>query len=400
LEIKTVEELNGSVNKLINDIQVQNDRLEKGWTTKQAFEEMKVGFEKKLAEVYDEMARLKSPNLHAESQVPDGMKDFRGWLEKSREMGIAAISGGLQAPGQKVLTIADSTHAGVLAPYEYVNDIVKKITEYSPLRGLASVRQTTAYAVEIPAQTALGVATWVAESGEKTETTGLTYALTEIPTFEMKILYKATQKMLEDSRFSLEAEISDACSRGFGLLEGTSFYSGNGTTAPEGIITNTTVLADARNVLTDNTLAFDDFIGTQYQLASPYAKNASWLLHRSTLGTCVGLKSATTNTYLLVPNLQQGQPPLILGSPVYEWADFPAITSSTGLGTTPGDGGIVLAYGDFRAGYTIVDRVDIVIQRLIEKYAEFGMIGFLARKRVGGKVVLPEAIQLLKNITT
>ena len=140
-------------------------------------------------------------------------------------------------------------------------------------------------------------------------------------------------------------------------------------------------------------------IGTQYQLASPYAKNAVWLLNRSTMGVVVTLKSATTNTYLLQPNLQAGQPPTILGSPVYEWSDFPAITS-TALGTTPGDGGIVLAYGDFKAGYKIVDRVDVVVQRLIEKYAEFGMIGFLVRRRVGGAVVLPEAIQLLKNITT
>jgi HK97 family phage major capsid protein len=149
-------------------------------------------------------------------------------------------------------------------------------------------------------------------------------------------------------------------------------------------------------VITDNTLAFDDFIGTQYQLANIYAKRAAWVLNRSTLGTCVGLKSATTNTYLLQQNLQLGQPVTILGSPVYEWSDFPAITAATGLT----DATMILGYGDFKAGYAIVDRVELYLQRLIEKYAEFGMIGFLARKRVGGVVVLPEAIQLLKNITS
>ena len=123
------------------------------------------------------------------------------------------------------------------------------------------------------------------------------------------------------------------------------------------------------------------------------------ILAWAALGVAVTLKSATTNMYLLQPNLQQGQPATILGNPVLECPDFPAITSTT-LSTTPGDNGIVCALGDFRAGYTIVDRVDINIQRLVEKYAEFGMIGFLARRRVGGGVLLPESIQLLKNILT
>lgn len=389
-----VAEINDHNNKLIHDLQVENERKLAGLTTATAFEEFKTKTLSRFEEVNTELARMKTPALGTLDgpNKEEKMAAFDSYLRKGYE--------NLTPPEKKVLTIADSTHSGVLAPYEYADTIIKKITEFSPMRSIATLRQTSAYAVEIPTETAIGVATWVAESSEKTETTGFTHALTEIPTFEMKILYKATQKMLEDSKFNLEAEISQAVGRAMGLLEGTAFYSGNGTTAPEGIITNSTVLADARNVLTDNTLAFDDFIGTAYQLASPYARNASWVLNRSTMGVCVGLKSATTNTYLLQPNLQAGQPATILGSPVYEWPDFPAITSATGLGTTPGDGGIVLGYGDFRAGYTIVDRVDIYIQRLVERYAEFGMVGFLARKRVGGKAVLPEAIQLLKNITT
>jgi len=106
------------------------------------------------------------------------------------------------------------------------------------------------------------------------------------------------------------------------------------------------------------------------------------------------MKSATTNTYLLVPNLQAGQPANILGSPVYTWAAVPALTS-----TTAADGVVILLYGDFRQGYTIVDRVGITIQRLNELYAAAGMVGFYVRARVGGGVVIPPAIQMLKNVT-
>jgi len=386
-----IAEINAANNKIISDYQAENDRKLKGLVTDAAFKDLQGGFEKRFNEVNLELAKLKIPQTQvADDKGPsEKMKDFRNWFQKSRELGLAAMA----SPEQKVLTIGESTHAGVLAPYEYVQEIIKGVTLFSPIRQVARVRQTSAYAAEFPTETAIGVATWVAESAAKTETTGLTYALTEIKTFEMKILYKATQKMLEDSAFNLEAEIAQAVGRGFGLLEGTSFYSGNGTTAPEGIITNATVLADINNFLTHDTLIFDDFIKTQYLLASPYVRNAAWLLNRSTLGTLIALKSATTNTYLIQPSLTQGQPAFILGSPIYEWADFPAYVAGTASQ-------MVAAYGDFRAGYCVVDRVDIIIQRLIELYAADGMIGFLARKRVGGGVLLPEAIQLLGNSAT
>lgn len=389
-----VAEINEKNNKLIYDLQLENDRKLAGLVAGPAFEEFKSKIMAKFDETALELAKLKAPAMSPTFNViggpdPDEHKAAYGhYLRKGWDE--------LTPPEKKVLTIADSTHSGVLAPYEYANEIIKKASVFSPMRQIARVRPTSAYALEIPTETAIGVATWVAESAEKTETTGFTHALTEVKTFEMKILYKATQKMLEDSKFNLEAEISDAVGRGFGLLEGTAFYSGNGTTAPEGIITNSVVLADAKSVATDNTLVFDDLFATCYMLGSPYAKNATWVMNRATLGIILGLKSATTNMYLLQPNLTQGQPATILGAPVLEWPDFPALAASTSIP----DAQMLLGFGDFRTGYVIADRVDIFIQRLVEKYAEFGMIGFLARKRVGGITVLPEAIQLLKNQTT
>ena len=382
---KEVANLNGAVNKLIADVQTKHSEMERDVIHKTSFDEFKVNTDKRYNELCDEVIKLKTPIMQAsEADVAKAVqtKAFAGWLRKGR--------GNLTPDERKVLTIADSDHAGVLAPYEYVQQIIKALTLFSPIRTVANVRQTSAYAVEFPTELTVPAATWIAESAEKTETTGLTYGLTELKTFEMAQLFKATQKMLEDSVFNLEAEIASVVGRKFGQLEGTSLWSGNGTTAPEGISINATVAADALETIGSNVLAFDDFIATQYALASPYVRGATWLLNRATVGAAITLKSATTNMYLLQPNLTQGQPATILGSPVLECPD---VVSGAGA---PADAALIAAYGDFRAGYTIVDRVDIIIQRLIEKYAEFGMIGFLARRRVGGGVLLPEAIQLLK----
>jgi HK97 family phage major capsid protein len=380
---KKVEEINAENNKLIHDLQVENDRKLEGKVTKTDFAEYERKVLARMDELNTEVAKLKIPPLTTNDEKVDvKARAFSNFLRKGYDV--------LAPEERKVLTIADSTHAGVLAPLEYVNQIIKMATLQNPVRQLATVRQTSAFEIQIPTETAIGAAAWVAESAEKTETTGLTYALITIIPQEMYILYKATQKMLEDSAFNLEAEIASAIGRGFGLLEGTAFYGGNGTTTgPKGIVIDATVAADANPLNTHDTLTFDDFLETQYLLASPYVPNASWILNRGTMGSILALKSATTNMYLVQPNLLQGQPATILGSPVYEWADIPiwaAVASQ-----------YIAMYGDFRRGYCVVDRVDISIQRLVEKYAEFGMVGFLARKRVGGGVILPEAIQLLKN---
>jgi HK97 family phage major capsid protein len=386
-EIKLQEESN----KILSDLRAKFEDVEKNRITKSDFETFKTQIDVRWGEVETELARLKSLPIKTEEKDEKALvyhKAFDTFLRKGY--------GELSPDEKKVLTIADSTHAGVLATADYVNQIIHYGYTQHPFRRVANVRRTSKYEVQLPTNDAYGVATWVAESAEKTETTGLTYALTTCVPTERKVLYQATQKMLEDADFNIEAEIAYAVGRAFGDLESTAFYSGNGTTTgPEGIDTNATIEADHADLITDNTIHFDDFVKTMYLLTDPYVGNASWLMNRSTLGTIVGLKSATTNTYLLQPNLQAGQPAMILGAPVYTWA---AITAQADA--TPGDDEVICFLGDFRQGYTIVDRIELTIQRLNEKYAEYGRIGFLARGRVGGAVTVPAAIQKLRNQKT
>jgi HK97 family phage major capsid protein len=268
------------------------------------------------------------------------------------------------------------------------------------MRYLATVVTTDRWEYEIPYESAIPAAHWVAETGTKSETTGLTVGKYQIKPQELYHLFIATQKMISDSTFDIEGWIASVSGRKFGVLEGTAFYSGNGTTTgPEGITANATVLADALDVGTDNTLVWADIIKTWYTLESMYARTAVWVMNRTTMGVLMGIVNATTNQYILQPNLQEGFPFRLLGLPVYEWNDFPALTSTT-LSSVPGDGGIVLGLGDFKQSYLIVDRMDMTIQRLVEKYVEYGEVGFAINKRTGGGVVLPAGIQLLKNITS
>lgn len=289
------------------------------------------------------------------------------------------------ASESKALVLSDLTQAGYLAPVEYVREILKGIVEFSPLRQYARVRQTSAKAVQIPKRTGTFAAQWVAEQGTRTETTGLKYGLEEIPTHEMYGLVDVSFAMLEDSAFNLEAEFNDEFTEQFGVAEGTAFISGNAVGKPEGILTNAAVVAGAVPTAANDVLAGDDLITAFYTLKDGYAKNATWLMRRATVGVIRKLK-ATTGDYVWQPGLMADKPPTILGQPYIEALDMPAVA----------DGALAVAVGDFRRGYIIVDRIEIAVTRDPFTQAASGNIRFHARKRVGGQVVNAEAIKLIK----
>jgi len=305
-------------------------------------------------------------------------KAFGTWLRK-----------GILGPEErKVLTISDDTTGGFLSgPPDYVREIIKGITEISPIRQLARVRETVNRTIQVPKRTGQFSAARTAEVAERTERTGLKYGLEEMALPEAYALVRVSRQDLEDSAFNLEAEIAAEIVEQFAVLEGTEFLTGNGVGQAEGILINTTVIAGCETTAGSNAIAADDLIGVQYALKEGYARNASWLMKRATVKVVRLLKEATTNAYIWQPGLQANQPATLLGNPVVECVDMPS-----GLV----DNQYEVAYGDFRRGYLIGDRIQIEIQRLVEKYAEFGQIGFMARKRFNGQVVLPEAIKLLK----
>lgn len=94
----------------------------------------------------------------------------------------------------------------------------------------------------------------------------------------------------------------------------------------------------------------------------------------------------TTGQYLWQPSVQAGRPATFLGYPVYNQEDVPGIAA----------GNKAVIFGDFKAGYRILDRQNTSLTRLNELYAEQGLVGFRVKYRVGGAVVRPEAIKVLR----
>ncbi len=347
-----------------------------------AFQDKSHEAEKKLQDKIDEietkMNRLpiETPGKGAEGPAEE-TKAFEKWLRGGERA--------LKPEEFKLLKISDMETGGYLSVDQYVAEIIKGITEISPMRSLAKIRPTSNQAVAIPKRTGQFAAYWLAEAEEAAEATGLKYGLERVTPQGMGALVKVTKENLEDSAFNLQAEITGEMGEQFGVLEGAGFITGNGVNKPEGILTNPTLVAAAITSTSDNVIAADDVLKLIYGLKEAYARNGRFLMKRSTILAIRLLKEATTNAYMWAGGLQAGQPSMLSGYPISEATDMPAI----------GDGTLAMAFGDFKKGYTIVDRVQIEIQRLVEKYAEFGEIGFMGRKRVDGQVTNTEAIKLL-----
>lgn len=287
----------------------------------------------------------------------------------------------------KSLNVSNDTAGGYLAPIELVREIIKGETEISPVRALARVRQTGSKSVQIPKRTGQFAAQWVAEQGTKSETTGLAYGLAELPTHEVYALIDISNQMLEDSAFNMNEEISMEASEQFAVAEGAAFVSGSGVGKPEGFLTHsalTTTNSGSAATIADADGQANGLLTLKHAIKTPYTRNANWLMNRTTLGSVRKLKDGDKN-YIWMPGLAAGKPNTIDGDPYVEMPDMP----NEGAGLKP------IAYGDFRRAYTWVDRLSMEMLRDPYTQAAAGNVRFIVRKRVGGQLVLAEAIRAL-----
>ena len=327
----------------------------------------------KLAEIETMLKRPES-GLEAK-QVDVSAKAFDKWLRKGKE--------NLEPDEIKAIRVSDDTSAGYLAPPEYVRELIKTITDISPMRSIARVRQTSQKAVQVPSRTATFSASWVAESGTRSETTGYTTKLEEIPAHELYALVDISEQELEDAVFNLEAEMQTEFADQFAKAEGTAMVTGTGVGQPEGFITN----SDVGTTITGHasTLQGDGLIDLVHAVKAPYAQNATFCMNRATLGEVRQLKdSAGQYVFQAGMMLTAGIPNSILGHPYVEMPDM----ADVGAGNKP------IAFGDWSRGFMVVDRVSLSVLRDPFTQATSGNVRYVARRRVGGQVILAEALRI------
>lgn len=361
---------------LISGFQQKNEDLLKDRISKADLAAYGANIDTRLAQIEAEILKFKAPQRGDENQA--GLA-YKAIFEKALRKGFDSLS----PEERKVMTVSDSTTGGYLAPSEFTNELIKGIVEYSPMREVCRVVQTTARSKQWPKKTTSASASWVGEIESRTETTNPKVGLEDIPNHEMFALAKVSKQDLEDTAYDLQGFLREEFTEQFGVLEGAGFVSGSGTNKPQGFLTNASV-SGFTGTTTSAKIIADDLKSVFYALAELYARNATWVWKRSSTLAISLLKDTSSGNYLWQPGLQSGTPANVLGRPYIECPDMPAEAGSAKA----------VAVGDWRRGYIIVDR--LAIEVLDDPYSSksTGCIEFSARKRVGGQVVLAEAIKI------
>lgn len=329
-------------------------------------------------------------------------RDAQDRLEKAEKAARKAEDVASQEFETRAIATTSDGAGGYAVPEMIASAINAELLEISPLRNLVNVVTvgTKDYKELVNRKgTAYG---WVGETDTRTETG--TSTLAEVaPTFGTLYAYpKATEESLQDMFFDVESWLQAEIVEAFAAGEENAIVNGNGTNKPTGFLTGTPVSTD------DATRAFgvlqyiatgvaanwkvwaagtasqlDTFNQTIYQLKKGYRANARWLMNKATAGDVMLFKDGESN-YMWQQSVLEGQPDRLLGYPVSESEEMPDKAANA----------FSVAFGDFKAGYTLADLAGLRLTR--DDITTPGYVKWYARRRLGGKIRKSEAIKLIK----
>ncbi|MBI1215674.1 MAG: phage major capsid protein [Alphaproteobacteria bacterium] len=312
---------------------------------------------------------------------------FRGYIRKNN------AGGGVEEI--KALSAGSDPDGGFAVTPDMSGRIAALVRETSPLRQVANVVTIGTDALEGINDLNEATSGWVGETDSRTETDAPKIGEYRIPVHEQYAEPRATQKLLDDAMFDIEGWLAGKIAERLSRMENEAFVTGNGIRKPRGFLTYASGTPSAsgfsviEQVATGASGAFDStdpgdaLISLVYSLKSVYREKAVFMMRRSVLAEVRKLKDSQGN-YLWQPDFQQKQSGTLLGFDVLEAEDMPAIGADS----------LSIAFGDFSAGYQIVDRQGIRVLR--DSFTAKPYVKFYTTKRVGGDVVNFEAIKLLK----
>jgi len=291
---------------------------------------------------------------------------------------------------QKALSVDSDPDGGYLVTPQQSARIIEVVYETSPMRQVATVETISTDALEGLFDGDEAAAAWVSERGSRAETNTPQLGQWRIPTHELFANPRATQKLLDDSAVDIEAWLARKVADKFARTENLAFVKGNGVGQPRGITTyadgTTRGTIERIPSLDAATISAEGIINMVYSLKAAYRPGSVWVMNRATLGVIRTIRDesggAATGQFMWQPGFGT-QPPTLAGFPIVEFEDMADI----------GGGNIVAGFGNFRQGYTIVDRLGIRVLR--DPYSAKPHVEFYTTKRVGGDVLNFEAFKLM-----
>ncbi len=387
------------------------EKRNKSWNAAKAFVETKrdkdgilseedaktyAEMEKRVKDISAEIDRMQAMEamereLNKPTSTPITENPMNTRSEKPKKTGRAsdeykqAVLNALRSNFRQVSNIMQEgvdADGGYLVPDEYDSRLITKLTEENVIRRLGHRLSTSGdHKINIAASTP--AAAWI-EEGESLTFGDATFDQIILDAHKLHVAVKVTEELLYDSMFDIENYLFDAFGKALANAEEDAFINGDGNGKPLGILAAAGGAQTGVTTASSTAITADEVINLVYSLKRPYRKNAVFIMNDQTIAAIRKLKDGN-GMYMWQPALTAGEPDRLLGYPVHTSQFMPTIAA----------GAKTIAFGDF-SYYNIGDRGSRSLGELRELFAGNGMVGFLAKERVDGKLVLPEAVQCLQ----
>jgi HK97 family phage major capsid protein len=354
------------------------------------------GFEGKAASLENVVAELKEEQAAARRMALFGRQG-----EGGRKAVTVEDKAALTAFVKSGMNGGSGPAGGFAVPEAIASDIEAKALKLSPVRAVADVRRVDTPNFRLLVNLRGTGSGWVGETQTRAATATPSLASIEPPLGTLYALAEASEELLADFVANLDSFLTEDVAEHLAEQESIAFISGDGTNKPKGFLEETIVASgdatrtfgDLQYIPTGNasTLGSDlpgKLLAMIFATKAGYrqAEGATWLASTAVIQALSELKD-TQGRPLYIPSLREGTPGSLLGFPMVEAEHMPAVAS----------GAFPIAFGNWKRGYSIIDRTGIEILR--DPYTKKGSVMFYIRKRVGGAVRNSEAIKLLKVAT-
>jgi HK97 family phage major capsid protein len=351
--------------------------------------------DERMTHIERKMGTQGRPPLSASVEVgAPHRKAFDAYLRTGDDDGLRGL-----VLEEKALGTAVAADGGYLVDRETAEAIRSMLLSTASLRAVANVVTVEAASYDVLIDRGEVGSGWATEAAAQTETATPQIERIQIALHELSAMPKASQRLLDDSAFDIEGWLAGKIAQRFLRAEAAAFVAGDGVDKPKGFLTSPKVAnanwawgslgyvpsGAAADFSASNPA--DCIINLVYALGAEYRANASFVMNSKTAGAVRKMKDAD-GRFLWSDGLAAGEPARLMGYPVLICEDMPDIAA----------GAHAIAFGDFRAGYTIAERPDLRILR--DPFSAKPHVLFYANKRVGGDITDFAAIKLLRIATS
>lgn len=291
---------------------------------------------------------------------------------------MRTLNGQEQRTTSAGMNIVTGSSGAFLIPQGFVYEIEEALKTFGGMREVAS-QFTTASGNTLPWPTSndsSNVGELITENTSVTTNTQPTIGHLNFVAWKYSTkMLNVSLELIQDSAFDLDSYIKAEFVKRLGRITNQHFTTGAGTTQPNGIVT---AVVAAPNVVTadgSSAVTYNDLINLEHKVDPSYRKGAKFMLADGTLKSLRLVKDALGRP-LFAPGISVAAPDTISGYQYQINQDMPSVaTTNTSI-----------VFGDLTK-YKIRTVQEMLVQRLTERFAEFGQVAYIGFSRYDGNLL-------------